>query len=135
MACTKTFATLCIAAKDIHPDEITTILGVSPTEILPIDPSSKYKNRRDHNCWFFSTEHLSESLDNADHLQLILRTLNGKAKELELLRRQGCAMDIFCFWTSDGQGSPYITVELMKELIDYGLDVIWDIYFDSDDAI
>ena len=132
MGCTKTFATLCIASKDIHSDEITTILGVFSTETRPIDRSSKYKNRRGHHCWFFSTKFLSRSLDNAEHLQLLLKTLNGKSKELELLRRRGCILDIFCRWDSDGQGGFNLTTDLMKQLLEYGLEVTWDIYFDSD---
>ena len=133
MACTRTYATLRIFSKDIHPDEITNVLGVSPTSTRPIEPDSKYENRRIFHFWALTTEKVSDSVKNIEHIELILSALEGKAENVEMLRNRGCDTDIFCYWDSTGQGGPSVTVELMKRLIKYGLAVSWDIYFDGED--
>jgi len=132
MACTRTYATLRIFSKDIHPDEMTKILGVSPTSTNPIEPESKYKNRRTFHFWAYTTE-ACDSVKNMEHLELILSALDGKAEKLDQLRKRGCDTDIFCYWDSTGQGGPIATVKLMEQLVQFGLGVSWDMYFDDED--
>lgn len=132
MACTRTFATLQIFLENIHPDEITEELGFAPTGTDPLNSKSKYKSRRVSNFWNFSTEKFSNSLDNVEHIEIILRALKGKSNQMELLRQRGCQTDIFCYWDSNGQGGPSLSVGLMKELVDLDLDIYWDMYFDDE---
>jgi len=131
MACTRTYATLRIFSKDIHPDEITKALGVLPTSTRPIEPESKYKNRRAFHCWAYTTEEASDSVKNIEHLESILKALDGKAEKMDILRKRDCDTDIFCYWDSTGQGGPVVTVELMEKLVKFGLGVSWDMYFDD----
>jgi len=133
MACTRTFATSRIFSENLHPDEITKMLGVLPTGTDPLNPESKYKNRRVSNFWKYSTEKLSNSLNNVEHVEIILRALNGKSNQMELLRHRGCQTDIFCYWDSNGQGGPSLSVTLMNELVKFGLDIYWDMYFDDEE--
>jgi len=132
MACIETFATLRVFSKEIHPDEITKTLDVSPTNTSPIDLESKYKKRREFHLWSFSTKDLSKSVSNAEHLELIFKSLEGKSDKLNILREQGCDTDIFCFWVSSGQGGPIADLELMKEAVKLGLPISWDMYFDGE---
>jgi len=98
-----------------------------------IEPDSKYKNRRIFHFWAFTTEQISDSLKNIEHIELILSALEGKSENMEMLRKCGCDTDIFCYWDSTGQGGPIVTVDLMERLINFGLAVSWDIYFDDED--
>ena len=133
MACTETFATLRIFSEDIHPEEITEILGAAPTGTDPRNLESRYKSQRLSNYWQHSTEKLSDSLDNVEHLDLIVNALKGKDTQLKLLRQRGCKTDVFCYWVSNGQGGPRISVDLMKELVNFGLGIYWDMYFDDEE--
>lgn len=135
MTCTRTYATLRVFSKVVHPDDITEILGVVPTGFRPIDPNSKYKNQREFHLWKYTTEKLSDSIDNLKHLELILSALNGKEQQMKILNDQFCVKDIFCFWDSTGQGGPSLSVELMEQLVRYGLEISWDIYFDNEGNI
>ena len=134
MACIETFATLRIFSKEIHPDEISKLLDVSPTKIIPIDLESKYKKRREFHLWAFSTKELLKSVDNLEHIQLIFKKIQSKSDQLNMLREEGCDTDIFCFWNSSGQGGPIASIELMKNAVELGLGITWDIYFDDENT-
>ena len=133
MTCTRTYATLRVFSKDMHPNDITEVLGVVPTGSRPIETNSKYKNRREFHLWKYTTEKLSDSVDNLKHLELILSALKGKEQQMRMLHEQSCVTDIFCFWDSTGQGGPSLGVELMEQLVKHGLEISWDIYFDNEE--
>lgn len=134
MACTRTYATLRICSKNVHPDEITEKLGMVPSSTRPIDPESKYEHQRNFHLWAYTTKDISDSTENVEHLEIILSTLKGKSNQIGSLRSIGCDADIFCYWDSTGQGGPSISVELMKELVEFGLGVSWDIYFNDEES-
>ena len=117
----------------MHPNDITEVLGVVPTGSRPIETNSKYKNRREFHLWKYTTEKLSDSVDNLKHLELILSALKGKEQQMRMLHEQSCVTDIFCFWDSTGQGGPSLSVELMEQLVGHGLEISWDIYFDNEE--
>lgn len=134
MACTETYATLRIFSDVMHPDEIEKIIGIKSTDLVPKDPNSKYRPRRELNFWSRTTKGELESTDNVKHLELLLSLLNGKEGTLNSLRDSGCSTDIFCYWDSTGQGGPSLNVALMKELVKFGVGVSWDMYFDDENA-
>lgn len=134
MSCTRTYATLRIFSPDLVPDVISEKLGIAPTECEQLDPKSKYKHRREFNYWALSTKEKLESANNIEHLHFILERLFNKSSALDSLRNLGCSTDIFCFWVSSGQGGPCLDVEMMNELVKYGLDICWDMYFDDENA-
>lgn len=134
MSCTRTYATLRIFSPNLGPDVLSEKLGIVPTECEQLDPKSKYKHRREFSYWSLSTKEMLDSTNNIEHLQLILKKLFNKSSVLESLRSHGCSTDIFCFWESNGQGGPCLDIEIMKDLVNYGLDICWDMYFDDEKA-
>lgn len=111
------------------PDSVGAALGVAATGAFPINPESRYRNRREWNLWKWSTRGVVHSRDNLEHLQAITTLLEGKADQLATLRGLGCETDIFCYWVSSGQGGPYLDSATMRSLAALGLDVSWDMYF------
>ncbi|WP_217351050.1 DUF4279 domain-containing protein [Shewanella sp. Arc9-LZ] len=134
MACNLTYATLRISSVEMSPDKITEVIGISPTLIRRIEPDSKYRHRREFNYWAFSTKELSNSTDNKEHIDIILNKLYGKQEQMDSLVKLKCSVDIFCFWNSTGQGGPSMDVNLMRKLVQFGLNISWDMYFDDESA-
>jgi hypothetical protein len=132
MTCVETFATLRIFSKDIEPDIIENRLGLLATKMIPIDPNSRYRPRRESHLWSWTTEGIIDSTDNVEHINAILQLLEGKESLLSELRKDGCATDIFCFWISSGQGGPFLELKTMESLLKFGLEISWDIYFDDE---
>ena len=132
MACTETYSTLLIFSEDITPNEINKYLGFFAHNIWVKDPKHKYQHRREHNTWKWTTHDLCKTTDNIEHLNIIIKQLEGKENILELLRNKGCETKITNYWDSTGQGGPSLTPELMRRLSTLGLDILWDIYFDDD---
>ncbi len=130
MTCIETYATLRIFSATMHPKVIGETLVLDATDTIPIDPSSKYRVRRETNYWCWSTQHRVASTDNAEHLAAILEAFGDKQGQLQALRDSGCETDISCFWVSTGQGGPSIEVATMGELAQLGLPISWDIYFE-----
>ncbi|GAA0811009.1 hypothetical protein GCM10009111_02860 [Colwellia asteriadis] len=134
MACTFTYATLRIFSSELSPEKITDLIGFNPTKVKAINHDSKYKHEREFNYWAFSTKNLSDSTDNVEHLEIILNNLQDKLEVMCNLHKLNCSTDIFCFWDSNGQGGPSMTVDLMNRLVSLNLNISWDIYFDDESA-
>ncbi|WP_442682813.1 DUF4279 domain-containing protein [Stenotrophomonas sp. JC08] len=129
MSCLETYATLRIFSKSIEPETIGAMLGISTASCRPIDPSSKYRSRREWGLWSWCTDTIVESRDNLEHLRAITELLDGKSEQLAYLRAQNCQTDIFCYWVSSGQGGPYLDASTINALASLGLDISWDMYF------
>jgi len=123
---------LRVFSQSLDPKAIGDLLGFASTSARPIDPESKYRNRREWGYWGWSTEDRLDSRDNLEHLHAILERLDKKAEKLAHLRTLGCCADIFCFWESSGQGGPYLDVPTLKRLAILELEVSWDLYFCGD---
>ena len=133
MACTETFAALRIFSEDVHPDEMSSILGVSASRTIPHDPSAKYRVRREMHYWVWQTKNL-DSTDNEQHLAAIIEKFRDRSDALEALRDKGCQTDISNYWVSNGQGGPMLELEMMAALCELGLPIWWDMYFEDDDG-
>jgi hypothetical protein len=133
MTCIETYATLRIFSRTLEPAAIGASLGIDATDPVPLDPSSKYRPRREVNYWGWCTrQHVASKTDNALHIAAILERVRGKELQLQHLRSVGCETDICCFWVSTGQGGPSLGVEVMRELSELGLSIWWDVYFDDE---
>jgi len=132
MACTETYETLRIFSENIPPDVIGKRLGISATEMIPLDPNSRYKPRREYNLWSWSTEGKINSVDNLEHVWKIIDQFKDRENKLADLREKGCNMDIFCYWDSTGQGGPHLDIKTMESLLKLGLEISWDIYFEDE---
>jgi hypothetical protein len=67
-----------------------------------------------------------------EHVGKIIDILKNKENILLELRRDGCSIDIFCYWVSTGQGGPSLDINTMESLLKLGLEISWDIYFDEE---
>ncbi len=132
MACTETFSTLLIFSVDIPPEEISAALELKATDIWVKDPTHKYRHKRERNIWKLCTDKLCSSVDNLEHIEVILNQLDGKEAALQELRDLGCVTRITNYWDSDGQGGPSLTPLLMQKLSDFGVEILWDVYFDDE---
>src|SRR5262245_26511533 len=115
MTCIETYATLRIFSRTVGPAAIGASLGIEATELVPLDPASKYRPRRETNYWAWCTrQHVVSKTDNALHIAAILERVRGKESQLRQLRSVGCETDICCYWVSDGQGGPSLDVQVMR---------------------
>ncbi len=129
MACLETFASLRVFSGSVHPDEISATLAIEPTLSRPIDPSSKYRHRREHHYWDWESRSAEQSIDNLAHVNAVLDSLQGKDAALDRLRELGCEIDICCYWISSGQGGPSLDLPTLDKLTRLKLPIWWDIYF------
>jgi len=129
--CSSTYATLRIYPNEIHPNEITQILGVEPSEfqvkgekspspVLPIFPI---------NGWFLTSEKQVKSRDVRRHIDYVIGKVIGKKNEILSLQDKDVEMDLSCLWSStQGQGGPTLSPKQMKALAELNIDIWFDIY-------
>jgi hypothetical protein len=133
--CTRTYSTLRIFSDEVDPESVSKTLGFEPTDSFRTgDVHCQGKLRRKTNGWFFCTESSMDSKDTEEHIDLILAKLDGKGEAVATLQAAGCYLDIFSFWTFDGQGGPSLTAEQMLMLGKLGIAVCWDVYADEEPA-
>ena len=132
--CDYTYAELRIYPDSQSADEITGILGISPTQSQD-KGSLLVKNERTRKIprtgWFLSSEGRVDSRDVRDHLNWLIDTLVPVADELRLLQAQdGMKMTISCtWWSATGHGGPVLWPEQMKALAELNLECSFDVYF------
>ena len=130
--CVKTHSALRIFASEVTPEYVSKLLGMTPSSsFVKGEVFSTRQLKRKSNGWIYSTESEIASKDSRRHLDLILSHLDSKEHALDELRNKGAGLDICCFWLSTGQGGPVISPVQMTRLAKLGLDVWWDVYFDS----
>lgn len=133
--CTRTYSTLRIFSDEVDPEKISKTLGLEPTYSFRTgDAYSVCKLTRKYNGWLLSTESSLDSKDTEDHIGFILAKLDGNADAVAGLQAAGCELDIFSFWTSNGQGGPSLTAEQMLILGNLGIPVSWEVYADEESA-
>lgn len=138
MSCLRTYIGLCIYSQTLRPEEISSALAIEPSRTAVLDPNSKYKARREHHLWVWSTKDLIDSTDHLVHLNRLFDALAGREGVLEELRNGGCSMQVSCYWDSSGQGGPWLDLPTIDSLARLRLEIWWDIHFvqegSSDDA-
>jgi hypothetical protein len=133
--CTRTYSTLRIFSDVVDPESISKTLGLEPTYSFRTgDAYSVCKLTRKYNGWLLSTESSMDSQDTEEHIGSLLAKLHGKAEAVAALHVAGCELDIFSYWTSNGQGGPSLTAEQMLILGKLGIPVSWDVYVDEEPA-
>ena len=133
MSCLETYATLRIFSQTLDPSEISRILDLDATRSKPLDPASKYRPRRENHFWAWCTRTIVDSKDGLEHVRTVILTLAGKEQELGELRKAGCDIDVCCYWSSSGQGGPFLDVAALTGLARLGLEICWDVYFSASD--
>jgi hypothetical protein len=131
--CVETYSTLRIYSDNVSPEQVSAVLGVEPTSSFRKGEAfGTHGLVRKMNGWFYTTERRLASKDTRRHIDAILKTLEGKARAVELLAAKGCAFDLCSYWLSVGQGGPALWPHQMRSLGELGIEVWWDIYFSQE---
>lgn len=140
--CKRTYATLRVLHKELDPDEISNLLGLSYSRAYrkgdPITAVNEIGERR-NGVWLLDTKQKVDSLDSRRHIDWLLDQLEGKADVVRALFNKGCNIDILCFWESaHGHGGPTVSPEQSIRLGEMRVDLMFDVYFafpeESDDC-
>jgi hypothetical protein len=114
------------------PQEITAILGITPTSSWRRGDSHGTKRVATYptSGWFLSSEHAVTSHDSLHHIEWLLAAIEPRRAELHALREQGHRLDVSCYWLSQsGHGGPTFTPEVMGRLAELEIPVWFDVYF------
>jgi hypothetical protein len=134
--CSYSHAWLRIMSEEMNPDEISELLDVAPTQTQRAgDPRSGKSNKvYKTSGWWISTKGVLDSLDARHHLDWILERVSDKAEEFNALQKRGYLVDVCVRWDSkNGHGGPTLSSKQMLGFGKLGIEVWFDIYFDSDD--
>jgi len=128
--CERTYATLRIYPESLDPDEVTKRLRIEPTDWQRRGESRKLGSRPPKlHGWFLSSDGEVESRDVRLHLDWLLSRIAPQADAILALQRDGCRMDVSCYWVSaSGHGGPSVLPVQMGELARLGLELWFDVY-------
>jgi hypothetical protein len=127
-ACARTYATLRIYPKSLRPDDVSMILGIAPTRVSFAGDGSLGKHV---NGWFLSTKNRIQSRDTRRHIDWLLDQVETVQDKIHDLRKEESKIDIACFWEStSGNGGPTISPHQMKRLVQFDIEVWWDVWFE-----
>lgn len=130
--CLETHVTLRVFSKTLTPSAITHALKVQPSDSFSMgQPYGKKELLRRETGWLLSSKNTVKSRDTRRHVAWILEQLREKQASVQTPMQMGAEIDLSCYYVSVGQGGPTMCAEQMSELGKLGLDVCWDIYFDS----
>lgn len=129
--CLETYATLRVFSASVSATQITEYLALTPSRSFEKGDAYGAGRLRANSAWMLSSQFAVTSKDTRRHIDWLLVQLAGKADAIDDLRDRGCELDICCIWVSVGQGGPVISPPQMTALVELGLDVWWDVYFDT----
>lgn len=138
-SCDECHATLLIYSNDIHPDKITELLKIEPTQKNIIGTKSINRIGRIKEIktsgWFLSSKDDVISRDLRKHLDWLLNKIVPCKEALEKLQtNKNVTMGIDCVWRSlAGHGGPVLWPEQMKIMCELNLECSFDIYFVNDE--
>lgn len=138
MTCSECYAELLIYPNSIHPDEITSLLGISATQINVVGTevmNSKGRTREIKvSGWFLSSKNDVNSKDLRDHIDWILiRLSTARAGLHEVQNMCGVKITLKCTWRSKyGHSGPVLWPQQMAVMAELGLECSFDIYFDDE---
>lgn len=112
--CEKTYASFRLGGDALDPDEVTSALGITPTQAfikdqeIPVGRKGKATRRQRTGVWLLDTEHTVESTSLERHVIWLLDAVEPAADARRALRaRRGLEADFFCYWLSaHGHGGP-----------------------------
>lgn len=137
--CERTIAELRIYPSLLTVDEVSGILGVSPSEGK--NAGDLVTGARDRvrevkrTYWCLSSEEHVDSKDLREHLNWLLDQLpSSEDSFIHLAKDDGLRMSICCIWWScNGQGGPTLWPEQMVRISSLGLECTFDIQFYGED--
>lgn len=133
--CHTTRATLCAYSSSLHPSEMTSILGVEPSETGLIGEKLRpwSKATYPHNGWFLCSKGVIHSRDSRRHLDWILDQVEpGRVHQLQ---ERGARVVITCYWRSNsGHGGPTLGPSQLAKLAELNIEFWYDFYNSGPDA-
>ena len=112
VTCSYTHAWLRVMDPAVDADEVTALLGVTPTSMQR--RGEAVEGRPGKTCsrggWWISTEGLLTSKDARHHLDWIIAKIEGKEREFRELHERGYLVDLCVRWDSrHGHGGPTLS--------------------------
>lgn len=101
---TRTWATLRLSGSNLDPEEITSRLGITPSDSLHAGDQhgkhGEFAYKRGH--WSITSQKALTSRDLEEHIDWVLDQLRPAAEELKaLLARGDIEGDMVCFWETE----------------------------------
>ena len=122
--CRRTYVTLCIYPITGDTAQITSQLGISPTEVQTEGLAGAKIT-----AWFLESENHIQSKDIRRHLDWLLGQLVHCQSGLDQLRSNGASIFVSCFWASTaGHGGPVISPSQCALLATLKLELAFDVY-------
>lgn len=128
--CAYTHAWLRVMHETVDPDEVTGILGVTPTDVQRRgEPKKRGAGFYSKGGWFLSTKGVLTSRDARHHIDWILEKIAGKRGAFGQLHSRGYLVDLCVRWDSlSGHGGPTINPDQMEVLSDLEIELWFDVY-------
>jgi hypothetical protein len=128
------YAYLRLVEFDENPDDITSRLGIQPTECWRKGEAiSDSSHVRKFNCWKLESR-LSRTADFEDHIADVLRQLDVNKDGVKQIVKEhgwGC-MQLVGYFNSHYPGL-CLDAELVQRIAEYGLSVDCDFYYQYDE--
>ncbi|WP_324723287.1 DUF4279 domain-containing protein [Lelliottia sp. JS-SCA-14] len=137
--CSECYTELSIYTGNTHPQEITRLLGIKPTQVNVLGDkivNSRGKTREIKLAgWFLSSKTQVNSKDLREHIDWILMLLSPvKVGLSEVQHINGVKITLRCTWRSKfDHGGPVLWPHQMAGMAELGLECSFDIYFDDED--
>lgn len=137
----RTDAQLRIYSTEMQPSELTTHLGLQPSDSGVLEsspahlPDGRERKPRDA-YWSLSSRSARavDSLDLRDHLDWLLAQLNDKSASLRALQEDDhITMCVHCVFWSAGEGGPTLWPEQMQGLAAMNLECTFNFSVFADD--
>lgn len=135
--CSECYAELLIYPGSIHPDDITSLLGICATQINIAGTTvmnSRGKVREIKiSGWFLSSKDAIKSKDLRDHIDWIINQLyESKDALYKVQNTKDVKMTLKGTWRSKyGHSGPVLWPKQMLAMSELGLECSFDIYFDD----
>ncbi len=137
--CAECYVKLSIYPGGMHPDEVSEILILEPTQQNNLGETITNSLGRTRvikqAAWYLSSELYVQSKDIREHLNWILEKINPSEIGLKQLQcNENVKMSLCCVWCSKyGHGGPVLWPEQMKNISNLNLECSFDIYFTPDE--
>ena len=123
-------AALCIYGETLQPDEISSALGLQPTNSgLKGQRQSKYPNARElrRSIWILDAT-VDEHLPLQDHLESLLDALEPRLIAISGIAKQYDTRLICGYSSEHGQGGCTFDAALLGRLAKFGVPLVVDLY-------
>lgn len=139
--CSECYTQLLIYPGEMHPDNVSKLLGIEPTQKNIVGEKISNSRGRSREIrlsgWFLSSESHVQSKDLRDHIDWLLRKVTPAITGLKQLQHtENVTMTLCCVWRSRyGHSGPVLWPEQMRAISDLDLECSFDIYFDSIESV